>query len=170
MTCCLASFCSCPPTPGILSGVSPSRFSCERRRRGSLSIDYTMGINPANTYASSICTCIHKEDSSLCMCRIHRKMQRSISWRRIERHIRQMCRPQIDEKRIDLPIRSAVFRRNLFKGVDDSIKSRTKPTDPVVAARWLEGGETRRSDRKGRMCMRTVAAGWPYPAHWSCIK
>jgi hypothetical protein len=32
MTCCLASFCSCPPTPGIFSGVSPSRFSCKRGR------------------------------------------------------------------------------------------------------------------------------------------
>jgi hypothetical protein len=32
--CCLASFCSCPPTPGIFSGVSPSRFSCKKKERG----------------------------------------------------------------------------------------------------------------------------------------
>ena len=42
------------------------------------------------------------------------------------------------KKEVTLPIRSAVFRRSLFKGVDDSIKSRMKPTDPVVAARCLK--------------------------------
>ena len=71
--------------------------------------------------------------------------------------------------RRDLPIRSAVLSRSLFRGVDDSIKSRTKPTEPVVAARCLKRTrrllETRRSNRKGPMCVHTEAAGWPYPAH-----
>ena len=60
--------------------------------------------------------------------------------------------------------------RNLFKGVDDSTKSRINPTDPVVAARCLKrtperSFETRRSDRKEPMCVRTEVAGWPYPGH-----
>ena len=63
-----------------------------------------------------------------------------------------------------IPIRSPGFRRSLFVGVEESIKRRMNPTEPVVAARWLRHENCERGQGFFYM-LHTGELGWPYLLH-----